>query len=67
VIRLSRLHGWSHAQRLVDAAEVVKHVVERQVRLEVLDLLAEPVGQPREGPQCLRMGFGIAMSCAVIS
>ena len=48
MIRDSRLHRWSHAQRFVNPAEIVMHVVERDSRSMVLKLLAVPVREPRK-------------------
>ena len=44
------LHGWCHAQRLVDAAEVVVHEVQRYSVPMVVHPFAELDGQTREPP-----------------
>jgi hypothetical protein len=41
MIRYPDLHGWSDAQRLMDAPEVVKHVVKRHGASVILNLLRE--------------------------
>lgn len=48
MIRDARFHRGGYAQRLMDAAEVVVHEMQRDGVRVVLDLLAEPVGQPCE-------------------
>ena len=41
MIRNAGLHRRSHAERLVDASEIVVHVMERHGGLVVVELLAE--------------------------
>ncbi len=43
-----RFHRGSHAQRLMDAPEVVVHEVKGDRAFKVLDFLGEPIGQSRE-------------------
>ena len=42
-LRYARFHRWRASERLVDAREVVIHVVDRDGMLVVLDLLREAV------------------------
>ena len=48
VIRNPRCHRGCDSERLVDAGEVVVHVVERYGRFVVLDLLGEAIREPGE-------------------
>ena len=48
MVRYARRHRWRDAQRLMDAGEVVEHVVQSDRMLMVLELLGEAVGQPGE-------------------
>src|SRR5882762_9798555 len=50
MIRNSCFHRGSHAQGLVDAAEVIVHVVNCQRMCVILDFLAESICQPSEAP-----------------
>lgn len=44
----ARGHRWRDLERLMDAAEIVIHEVQRNRRFVVLDLLAERIGQASE-------------------
>ena len=48
MIANSCFHCWRNAQRLMNPAEVVVHVMERNGVLQILQFLAECVGEPRE-------------------
>ena len=48
MVRNAGFHRWRYAQRLMDATEIVVHEVQRHGMLQVLQLLAEAVGKPRE-------------------
>ncbi len=50
VIRQPGLHRGRHAERLVNAAEVVKEGVDRDHRCMAFNLLGEAVGEAREPP-----------------
>jgi hypothetical protein len=43
-------HGWRHAQRLVQPDQIVVREVKRDRRLQVLQLLAEGVGEAGKTP-----------------
>ena len=43
MIRNARFHRWRDAQRLVNAAEVVVHEVQRNGAFQVFDFLAEAI------------------------
>jgi hypothetical protein len=43
-----RFHRWRHAQCLVNAAEVIVHIVERDCVLQILRFFRECVPQPRK-------------------
>jgi hypothetical protein len=59
VVTDARLHGWGDAEGLVNAAKVIPHVVQAELRNVVRQLLAETVGQPGEA----RMDILIVRFC----
>src|SRR6266513_1253739 len=48
MIAKPRFHCWSNTQRLMNPAEVVMHVMERNSVLQILQLFAESVCESRE-------------------
>jgi hypothetical protein len=61
------MHSWGDAQCLMDAAEVVMHVVESESRNAVLDLLRKGISQPSESPHLYPHGEILALDVASAS
>ena len=64
VIAYAGFHRWRYAQRPVDAPEVVEHEMQRDRMAQVLNLLAEPVCQPREAAHAHAHGQVLALNVA---
>jgi hypothetical protein len=50
MIRDSSFHGWSDAQALVNAAQIVKSKMQGNGMLQIFQLLGEAQGQPSRSP-----------------
>ena len=48
MIRDSRFHRWRNSQRLVNPAEVVEHVMQRNRMAVIVHFLTESICEPRE-------------------
>jgi len=50
VICQASFHRWRYSQRLMDAAEIMKSVVDRNHAAVILEFLGERICEPRESP-----------------
>jgi hypothetical protein len=64
MIANSCFHCWRHAQRLMNPAEVVVHVMERDRVFQILQLFGETVRQPRESAHRHSHGEILALNVA---